>query len=49
MMQKAKKIGMTHTNIVNSVGLDNGDMKSFKLADLPNNAANTMSARKGPS
>ncbi|MBB1070040.1 D-alanyl-D-alanine carboxypeptidase [Limosilactobacillus sp. RRLNB_1_1] len=45
MMQKAKKIGMTHTNIVNSVGLDNGDMKSFKLADLPNNAANTMSAR----
>ncbi len=45
MMQKAKKIGMTKTNIVNSVGLDNGDMKSFKLADLPNNAANTMSAR----
>lgn len=45
MMQKAKKIGMTKTNIVNAVGLDNGDMKSFKLADLPNNAANTMSAR----
>lgn len=45
MMQKAQKIGMTKTNIVNSVGLDNGDMKSFKLADLPNNAANTMSAR----
>lgn len=45
MMQKAKKIGMTNTNIVNSVGLDNGDMKSFKLADLPSNASNTMSAR----
>lgn len=45
MMQKAKKIGMKKTNIVNAVGLDNGDMKSFKLTDLPNTAANTMSAR----
>lgn len=45
MMQKAKKIGMTDTTIVNSVGLNNGDMKSFKLADLPTTAENTMSAR----
>lgn len=45
MIDKAKELGISDATIVNSVGLTNGDMKSFKLVDLPNNTENSMSAR----
>lgn len=45
MVNKANKLGIHDITIVNAVGLNNGDMKDLKLADLPTTAANTMSAR----
>lgn len=45
MITKAKQLGIDDATIVNAVGLMNGDMKSFKLADLPNTAENAMTAR----
>lgn len=41
----AKKMGITDAKIYNSVGLDNDDLGALKLKNVPDEAANEMSAR----
>lgn len=45
MEKKAQEIGLKKTSIVNPTGLTNGEMKSFRSPNIPDNAENMMSAR----
>lgn len=45
MGSMAKRIGLRNYRLYNGVGLENGDMASFKLSSTPGSAENEMTAR----